>query len=214
MKKILCFILCPLVFICSNIPYLDEMLELKSYMLFLGIDFLISIILYGLINKILKQTYKIQNIVICILIGSGIDQALKLIIYKFNLNIDVLGELLQIKQTKNENQMAALNTLNIELNTTVIVIIKSVLLIVICLVLIKSKKKNYNFMYAFLFLTMAALSNLADSVFWGYTLDYVYFYHLTCYDLKDFYVDIAIGCFLIYVFENELSLNKNNVTKV
>lgn len=208
MKKLLCFMIFPLVFICSRITYLNELYELKSYMLFLGFDFLICIIMYGLTTKILKQTYKVHDIVIFIVLGSSIDQVLKLIVCKYKMNISVLGDLLQIKQTKNINQMAALNILNIELNTNIIVIIKIFVLIVLLTLLIKNRKKKNNLVYAFLFWVMAALSNVLDSIFWGYTLDYVYFYHLTCYDLKDFYVDMAIGCFLLYFLKKELSLKK------
>lgn len=44
----------------------------------------------------------------------------------------------------------------------------------------------------------AAVCNLLDTVYWGYTIDYIRFVGFMYCDIKDFYVDIGVGMFLVY----------------
>ena len=133
---------------------------------------------------------------------SVIDQLIKIIIYKFDFHAKLVGSLLRIEPTENLNQTAMFNFLNLELDNTFIIIFKAVLILALFFIFIKLKNKGTCIWYAFVLLLSASIANLADSVAWGYSLDYVLFSRLTCYDLKDFYVDTAIGFVIIEILYN------------
>ncbi|MDE6709847.1 MAG: signal peptidase II, partial [Oscillospiraceae bacterium] len=141
--------------------------------------------------------------VLTAVILSVVDQLIKIIIYTFDFNAKLVGSLLRIEPTENLNQTAMFNFLNLELDSTFIIIFKAVLILVLFFIFIKLKNKGAYIWYAFVLLFSASIANLADSVAWGYTLDYVLFSRLTCYDLKDFYVDTAIGFVIIEFLYNK-----------
>lgn len=207
MRKILCFLIMPIIFILTRIHLVRDKNQLISFGLFIVINFILSLLLYFILNKIEFTLYK--SILIAIFL-SIIDQLLKIAVYKFDFNAKLVGNILRIESTKNFNQTAMFNYLNIELNSTFIIIFKIVIILFLCCIFIKIKNKSIYLWHTFVLLLSAGLSNFLDSVAWGYTLDYIYFSQLTCYDLKDFYVDTAIGFIIIEIFYNK---NKQEVKK-
>ncbi len=86
------------------------------------------------------------------------------------------------------------------MDDSLIIVFKLVFIVILFCVFCMLKNKNRNYMSAYILLMSAAIVTFIDTMFWGYTLDWFYFNKLTCYDLKDFYVDTAIGFILIEQF--------------
>lgn len=189
----------PVAFILTRIPLLKEASQIISFGLFIAVDFTVSILFYFILKKV---EFTLPRAILTAVLLSVTDQLIKIIIYKFDLSTKLVGYFLRIEPTKNLNQNAMFNFLNLELNSTFIIIFKAVLVLALFCIFIKLKNKSAYIWYAFVMLLSASITNLADSVAWGYTLDYVFFSRLTCYDLKDFYVDTAIGFVLIEILFN------------
>lgn len=206
MKKILCFLILPVVFILTRVPLVKEASQIISFGLFIAVNFTVSLLFYFILKKV---EFTLPMAILTAVLLSAADQIIKIIIYKFDLSTELVGYFLRIEPTKNLNQMAMLNFLNLELNHTFIIIFKAFWVLVLFCIFIKLKNKSAYIWYAFVLLLSASIANLADSIAWGYTLDYVFFSRLTCYDLKDFYVDTAIGFVLIEILFNR----KNRETK-
>ncbi len=196
MKKTLCFLIFPAVFIITRLPLVKEPEQLVSFGLFILLGYVISLPFYFIMNK---MRFDPLRSVIAALILSAADQLLKIAVYISDIRVKLIGDFLRIQPTENLNQTAMFNFLGLELDGGFVIIFKIVIILVLLLIFIKIKNKSPYLWHAFILLLAAGLSNLADSVFWGYTLDYVYFYRLTCYDLKDFYVDTAIGFVLMEI---------------
>lgn len=96
-----------------------------------------------------------------------------------------------------------MNFLDKEVDSLVIVIYKSIVIFAILMVIYKVKSKFDEFKCAMVLLLSSAVAAFLDSVCWGYTLDYFYFNQLTCYDLKDFYVDTAIALLLMTYIQKQ-----------
>lgn len=45
-------------------------------------------------------------------------------------------------------------------------------------------------------------ASVIDFALWGFTVDYLNFYQLFCHDLKDLYVDTAVGFLLLGMRED------------
>lgn len=206
MKKILCFLILPVVFILTRVPLVKEASQIISFGLFIAVNFTVSLLFYFILKKV---EFTLPMAILTAVLLSAADQIIKIIIYKFDLSTELVGYFLRIEPTKNLNQMAMLNFLNLELNHTFIIIFKAFWVLALFCIFIKLKNKSAYIWYAFVLLLSASIANLADSIAWGYTLDYVFFSRLTCYDLKDFYVDTAIGFVLIEILFNR----KNRETK-
>ncbi len=196
MKKTLCFLVFPVIFIITRLPLVKEPAQLVSFGLFILAGYGVSLLLYFLLNKIGFTWIKAFLTALILLTA---DQLLKIAVYISDVNVRLIGDFLKIQPTENLNQTAMFNFLGLELDGGFVIIFKIVIILVLLLIFIKIKNKSPYLWHAFTLLLAAGLSNLADSVFWGYTLDYVYFYRLTCYDLKDFYVDTAIGFVLMEI---------------
>ena len=206
MRKILCFLILPVAFILTRIPLVKEASQIISFGLFIAVDFTVSILFYFILKK---AEFTLLRAILTAVFLSVVDQIIKIIIYKFDFSTELVGYFLRIEPTENLNQNAMFNFLNLELNGTYIIIFKAVLVLALFCIFIKLKNKSAYIWYAFVLLLSAGITNLADSVAWGYTLDYVFFSRLTCYDLKDFYVDTGIGFVLIEILFNR----KNRETK-
>ncbi|MBQ3513327.1 MAG: signal peptidase II [Lachnospiraceae bacterium] len=196
-----CFLIFPLIFILTRIQYIDNIYNLASYLIFIIMNYIISMIFFRILKKMTDVNLK--KIIVWIAGLIVLDQLLKIIVYRFDINMNILGKLLRIKQTKNLEQMAALNFLNIKMDGSVIIIFKILLIFIVLGVFFMIKNKNRNVIAGFILLMSAAIVTLIDSVFWGYTLDFICFDKLTCYDMKDFYVDIAIGFIFMEQFKKE-----------
>lgn len=199
MKKTLCFLILPAVFILTRIPLVKEPSQIISFGLFIIVNFTVSLLFYFIFKKI---EFSLPRAVLTAVILSAVDRLIKIIIYKFDFNAELVGSLLRIEPTENLNQTAMFNFLNLELDSTFIIIFKAVLILALFCIFIKLKNKSAYIWYAFVLLFSASIANLTDSAAWGYTLDYVLFSRLTCYDLKDFYVDTAIGFVIIEFLYN------------
>lgn len=196
MKKILCFLILPVVFILTRVPLVKEASQIISFGLFIAVNFTVSLLFYFILKKV---EFTLPMAILTAVLLSAADQIIKIIIYKFDLSTELVGYFLRIEPTKNLNQMAMLNFLNLELNHTFIIIFKAFWVLALFCIFIKLKNKSAYIWYAFVLLLSASIANLADSIAWGYTLDYVFFSRLTCYDLKDFYVDTGIGLVLMEI---------------
>ncbi len=200
MKKYLCFLILPIITVIAQIGYMDTFQRFLSYMLYVVVESGVSFCVYILIEKLLKKYTKTSSMAIITSIMIFLDQGIKLLIWKFNVKFHIIGELLQIRISKNINQMAMLNFLKIELSTPIVLTLKILCLALLIFVYIKFKNNYPQIKPIMILLLSAQLANILDSALWGYTLDYVYFYKLTTYDLKDFYIDssVAIG-FYTYI---------------
>ena len=198
--KILCFLILPVVFILTRIPLVEKPSQIITFGLFIIVNFIVSLLFYFIFKRV---EFTLPRAVSTAVILSVIDQLIKIIIYKFDFHAKLVGSLLRIEPTENLNQTAMFNFLNLELDNTFIIIFKAVLILALFFIFIKLKNIGTCIWYAFVLLFSASIANLADSVAWGYTLDYVLFSRLTCYDLKDFYVDTAIGFVLIEFLYNK-----------
>lgn len=204
MKKILCFLILPVVFILTRVPLVKEASQIISFGLFIAVNFMVSLLFYFILKKV---EFTLPMAILTAVLLSAADQIIKIIIYKFDLSTELVGYFLRIEPTKNLNQMAMLNFLNLELNHTFIIIFKAFWVLALFCIFIKLKNKSAYIWYAFVLLLSASIANLADSIAWGYTLDYVFFSRLTCYDLKDFYVDTGIGLVLMEILFNRKKLD-------
>lgn len=204
MKKILCFLILPVVFILTRVPLVKEASQIISFGLFIAVNFTVSLLFYFILKKV---EFTLPMAILTAVLLSAADQIIKIIIYKFDLSTELVGYFLRIEPTKNLNQMAMLNFLNLELNHTFIIIFKAFWVLALFCIFIKLKNKSAYIWYAFVLLLSASIANLADSIAWGYTLDYVFFSRLTCYDLKDFYVDTGIGLVLMEILFNRKKLD-------
>lgn len=210
MKKILCFLIVPAAFILMRIPFVEDASQMISLGLFIVTDFAVSLLFYFFLKRI---KFNFSKSVLVVTILSAADQLIKIIVCKFDIEQKIAGDIFKIEPIKNLNQTAMFNFLNVELDGTFIIIFKAVLLLVLFCIFVKSKYKGEYLEYAFVLLLSASAATLADSAAWGYTLDYVYFSKLTCYDLKDFYVDTAIGFVILETaayYKNKREAVKHN----
>lgn len=198
--KSLLFLITPAVQILYSAKYFKSYKQVLSSIIFLVSSFLISLLIYKIFNYLFSKNEKNRKSIILLstLILTFFDQAHKYILERTKINCNILGELLQIKQTKNINQTAVFNLFDIKLNSTLIIIIKVVTLLIVVYAFIKVK--DINLKIGCTLITAAQLSSTIDSLFRGYILDSFYFYRLVCYDLKDYYVDAGVVILIIALF--------------
>lgn len=198
MKEILCFLFIPIITSIYYIKYLDGISSVVTLILYISINFGISILLY----RIFTLIYNIRKIkhseIMSIIVGLiSIDQIIKMYIDYLDMKPIVFNNIIGIKPTHNKEQMAILNLLRVQWSDEIIIVTKLLMVLLIIFIFIKIKHKNKNIFLAFILLEASSISNLFDSIFWGYTVDYILFYGFTCYDLKDFYVDTGLGLLLL-----------------
>lgn len=200
MKKALFFLTVPVITVLSRIYLVNEASQVISFGLFILIDFVISLIIFIISNE---KEFDLSKSIILAVFLAVIDQLLKIVINIYDFKTKLVGELLRIEPTKNLNQTAMFNLFSLEFDRLFIIIFKAVLVVIILFIFIKINSKSKNIWCAFVLLLTASLSNFIDSIAWGYTLDYLYFYKLTCYDLKDFFVDTGVGFIIIELFSTK-----------
>ncbi len=208
-KLYLCFMIMPVL-------YTIMMLNNRR---FGSINNVLAIVIYALICLILgisimkfyemfcnKKYYTHIAIILLIFIDMGI----KIIIYSIlNRPIILFRDILEVSISKNINQNALLNYFNISYSFWIIIIIKilfAMLIIVTYKYFIKRSGGEF-FSYinlAFILFFSASFCSLLDSICYGYTLDYILFVDFMCCDIKDFYVDVGVGLFLIYYYKQNL----------
>lgn len=199
MKKLFFFV-SPVLFIFFSMWMFKTEKQFISSIVFIIINYAASIVLY-MILKTGKIEKRKAIVIASIMVLSILDQGIKFIINKWNIDFHIFGDIFAIRPTKNLNQTAMFDFFDIEMDAGWILFIKLFAIGIIALCFKFVKRKNDTCFYAFTLFMGAAVSNFLDTLLWDYTLDYVYFYKLTCYDLKDFYVDAAVGLILIALYE-------------
>ena len=201
MNDVFYLLLIPLLeclFYARNIKETDDILTLFIYVI---VSFLISIILFVTTNSILSvKRLDLRKVCVWIAFLILLDQMVKILVSFWKIDEIVWYDVFGIKPIRNEEQMAVLNFLKIDLGDALIVFIKVMLIITILAIFSCVRKKNRNRIYAFIFLMSSAVATFLDSIIWGYTLDYIYFVGVVYYDLKDFYVNTALAFLLMEQF--------------
>lgn len=198
MKERYFFLIVPTLISLYHIPNIKGIGDVITLLIYIFINFSICIF-WGAVMKGIDGIKRLN------LLGIGawilwwvcLDQVIKLVISCLNVEGIIWNDIVGIKTVMNKEQMAILNFLKINLGDSTIAFIKLIIIVAISVVFLSIKKKNRNCIYSFIFLLAASIATLLDSMIWGYTLDYIYFAGFTCYDLKDFYVNTALGFLLI-----------------
>ncbi len=204
-KHKLLFLIIPISQVVSSVRYFNSSLQLISSILFIISSFLMSLLLYEVLQKLITKDNKKLEIAYTI-IFTALDQGVKICQELTGFNSNIIGDLFQIKQTHNNNQSAILNHFGIMLDIKLVVVLKIILLIIAFVFLLRIK--SVNLAIGFVLLLAAQLSSIIDSCFRGYVLDCFYYFKLVCYDLKDYYVDAGI-----IVIATHIMLKLNNTKK-
>ena len=206
-KHYLVFLIIPCSSLFYYIKYFKSIERGLGFLLYVVISFIFMCLLWKAVSFI-DTRFDIKKFSVTALTASVLvilDQIIKLLLCKTGFEIKIISKLFMIKQSHNINQTGIFNFLNIEITQVHAIIFKTILLIVIlCFYSFcrsEISKKGLTLLVA------GAVANILDSVFYGYTLDYIYFYRTTTYDLKDYYVDaglsVLILCFIKYSNKKE-----------
>ena len=214
LKRFLWPMLMPVLFLVSRIPVIDSFGQIISCALYLLANFLFACILERLLFKSESKLKKISYVCFFIVVGTTVDQIVKLVIHRFNVKINIVGEFLAVRARKNTQQMAMLNFLDLSMDTKWILLFKILMTVLMILGYWFCRKRNTEGAFGFIVLTITGVATILDTVCWGYTLDYVYFYRIVSVDLKDFLANIAMGYVLKTFLEDDVkklfsSLRKN-----
>ena len=189
------FLLIPAVQVASDLRYFDSYYQIISSIIFISSDFILSLLLYNISKYFAdKNSRTIQLLYFAVL--TVLDQGNKLFLELTDFNCRIIGELFQIRQTRNVNQIAFLNHFQISVDIEIIISFKIILFVLVTLAFFKAKNKYFS--SGCVLLMAAQLSNTIDSCFRGYVLDSFYYYRLVCYDLKDYYVDAGVIMIAFY----------------
>ncbi|MBR6982274.1 MAG: signal peptidase II [Ruminococcus sp.] len=215
-RSILLFFLIPVIQVLSSVRFFRSYRQLLSSAIFILSSFIISLLLYKFMehffkgNKNNKRSVYIMSLMsLCLML---LDQTHKYILKITNFNCNIIGELFQIKQTKNENQMAILNYFGIEFNTILIIFFKVFLLAIAIICFLRFK--NNHLKIGCTLLISAQASSVLDSLIRGYVLDSFYYYKLVCYDIKDYYVDAGLAIILIAILFEQKRQKENKIDSI
>ena len=199
-SPVLLFLLIPAVQVVSDLRYFDSYYQIISSIIFISSDFILSLLLYNISKYFVdKNSRTIQLLYFAVL--TVLDQGNKLFLELTNLNCRIIGELFQIRQTRNVNQIAFLNHFQISIDIEIIISFKIILFVLVTLAFFKAKNKYFS--SGCVLLMAAQLSNTIDSCLRGYVLDSFYYYRLVCYDLKDYYVDAGVIMIAFYFISRQ-----------
>ena len=153
----------------------------------------------GIFKTMMKQNLlkKKKKLIAYVVFAVLADQLIKVIIYQYQPDINLIGKALRIQMVLNREQSALYSFFNIHMQTAVIIIQKILIFGAVTVVYIKWKQKNQYYAYAYIMFLPAMTASVIDSALWGFTVDYLNFYQLFCHDLKDLYVDTAVGFLLL-----------------
>lgn len=207
-KHYLIFFIIPLSSLFYYAKNFKDTETILSFCLYIGISFCFMAALWKIITLI-DYRFNIKKLhvsAITIIAFATLDQVIKLILHKTGFESKIISKFFMIKHSHNINQTGITNFLNIETTQTLMIVIKAVMLVtIICLYkLFKSDtaKKGY------ILFTSGAVAALFDSIFYGYTLDYIHFYGIITYDLKDYYVDAGASAVFLMIIVNEIKKSK------
>ena len=196
-KEYLVFLLIPCIQVFACVQYIDGFDRVISYLLYILVNVVVTILMYRGI-ELLGAKYDLRRwqISVCLILGLVVvDQAIKGVLQYTGFESRVIGEWVMIKQVHNVNQTGLFNYFHIQLERIFVILFKVCTFAV--LLCFYSKVKTKEARIAFLLLVAAQLSNLFDTLLRNATLDYIYFYKLICYDLKDYFVDAGLAAFLL-----------------
>lgn len=208
--KMLYFLIIPVAHVFSKVHLFDSKIQIVSSICYVIINLAMSYVICSLIKKC--NIDSVRKSAIIVVFGILLDQFIKCFIYKFDVHFNIIGTVFKIKPTQNIHQNGMFNYFDIKLDTSMIVLFKASVLIMVVVFFVRLKYKNFNRNCAFLLYISAGIATLLDSLLWGYTLDYFSFTGFTCYDLKDFYVNVAAGLGILELF-NEVK-QQNSTTDV
>lgn len=197
------FLIVPFIIILLRIRTIDSIEEIISSLVYILSSYVVSAGLYQILQVLIKKP-GIMNCVMCIVLFTVLDMLIKACIHFSNIkNKALIGKYLTINPTRNAEQSGILNLFHIQLDSWLLIVLK---LILVCLALglwmicrMKFADSISINIFGVLFVS-AAMCTFLDSLVWGYTLDYLQYKGIFCYDLKDYYVNCAIGCFAIDYF--------------
>ena len=208
LKHYLVFFIMPLFSAVFYLKYMKSAERVIGLLMYVFICVIISALLWKAVS-VVSSHFDIRKLNVTVITAAAlaaIDHLIKLVLSKTGFETSIIGKYLMIKHSHNLNQNGIFNHLNIETSQLTMIFFKAAILAaVICLYkLFKTETARK----AYVFVAASALANFLDTLFYGYTLDYVYFYKVMTYDLKDFYVDAGWSVIFMLIFINEIKKSK------
>ena len=171
------FLIFPVIFVLWRAYRFGGVWQIISSLAYIAVSGGISI---GIFKTMMKQNLlkKKKKLIAYVVFAVLADQLIKVIIYQYQPDINLIGKALRIQMVLNREQSALYSFF------------------------IKWKQKNQYYAYAYILFLTAMTASVIDSALWGFTVDYLNFYQLFCHDLKDLYVDTAVGFLLLGMRED------------
>lgn len=142
-----------------------------------------------------------------------LDQIVKIIIYHyfFNLDMDIVGNIIRFNPTINHNLSWGGNFIALFRNFGFLIFINLllVLLITSCFSFYRYKKSNTS-MYVillYIFALSGCFCSLIDKVIWKGSLDFIQFSGLFIFDIKDVYLSIFQILFVFIGIKNSKEIS-------
>ena len=203
LKHYLVFFISPLAIALCDIKYMKSVDRVIGLLMFVIISVIISIALWKAFSLVSSHfdIKKLSVTAVMVTALAAIDHLIKLVLSKTGFETSIIGKYFMIKHSHNINQNGIFNYFKIETSQLNMIIFKAaILVIVICLYrLFKSETARK----AYVLFAAGAFAHLFDTLFYGYTLDYIYFYKVITYDLKDYYIDAGVSILLLLFLINE-----------
>ena len=193
------FLIFPVIFVLWRAYRFGGVWQIISSLAYIAVSGGIRIFKTMMKQNLLKKKKKLIAYVVFAVLA---DQLIKVIIYQYQPDINLIGKALRIQMVLNREQSALYSFFNIHMQTAVIIIQKILIFGAVTVVYIKWKQKNQYYAYAYILFLTAMTASVIDSALWGFTVDYLNFYQLFCHDLKDLYVDTAVGFLLLGMRED------------
>jgi hypothetical protein len=195
-KYIWVFISIPVITALPQTPHLLSVRGVLSAILFSLIS---ATFAFGVCVLFCKLN-TVRKIIMCTIIVAA-DQGLKILMYVSQFQFRPHNYVISISISENHSQNGVLNFLGIIPTAGIAIALKITLLAVLIIVFVLLNKKYKVAAMGCILMLPVGICTLSDSLFWGYTLDYVGFYRLYVYDLKDFISDAGAGLLLIGVLD-------------
>lgn len=134
----------------------------------------------------------------------SIEQGIKLIINNkyLDVNFSILEPLLYFEPKFNRDYswFNSMLKLGVGKGIHILIVLILILLTFLFYKFINRKKETTRLIdTTFAFLFSGAICSLIDKVFWNGSLDYILFYDLFIFDLKDLYVNVFIGLVILMI---------------
>lgn len=208
LKHYLVFFIMPLSSALFYLKYMKSVERVIGLLIFVFVCVIISALLWKVVSLVSSRfdIMKFSVTFITVAVFAAIDHFIKLVLSKTGFETSIIGKYLMIKHSHNINQNGIFNYLKIETSQLTMIFLKAaILVIVICLYKLFRTETGGK---AYILVTASALASFLDTLIYGYTLDYVYFYKVMTYDLKDFYVDAGWSVIIMVIFINEIKKSK------